>query len=41
MNFSSGLPIGLGCQKVIMHTKLHGKKYWLVLKKGPFKKQMI
>ena len=35
--FSFGLPIG--CQKVLMHPNLHGKKYWLVLKKGPFKKK--
>ena len=26
--FSFSLPIG--CQKVLMHANLHGKKYWLV-----------
>ena len=29
MNFSFSLLIG--CQKVLMHANLHGKKYWLVL----------
>ena len=34
-----GLPIG--CQKVLMHPNLHGKKYTDWFKKGPFKKQMV
>ena len=32
MNFSFSLPIG--CQKVLMHPNLYGKKYWVCLKRA-------
>ena len=40
MNFSFSLSIG--CQKVLMHANLRGrKKYTDWFKKGPFMKQMV